>query len=134
MKPMKPLLKLLFVGLLVGWVVSQPSPVGAQSGGYYQCNSGAMGQCTGAIFQYMNQCVGSCPHQGSDEQLCYDWPSCGYNCVTSGTVTTCSYDCTDSAVCGDYPSSGANCIQECMYVAENMLEGCYSSDCTWVSN
>lgn len=130
MKTMKPILKLLFVVLLVGWVVSQPSPVGAQSGGYYICNSGPMGQCTGAIFQYMNQCVGSCPHQGNEVQLCYDWLSCTVTCNGGDCVD----NCTNSALCADYPSSGANCIQECMYVAENMLEGCESSNCTWVSN
>ena len=93
-----------------------------QSGGYWQCNSGPMGQCTGAIFQYMNQCVGSCPHQGSDVELCYEMVS-----LQGGQWLA-------APLCGSYPSSGANCIQQCMYVAENMLEGCESSNCTWISN
>jgi hypothetical protein len=74
---MKPTLKLLFVGLLVACVMSIPKPVRAGNT-CYSCTSG-MGTCLSAAQQWMNECIGNCPHQGTDEQICYPDDSWTYS-------------------------------------------------------
>lgn len=119
---MKPILKLLFVALLIGWALSRPAPVVAQSGGYWaSCDSG-MSACTTAATQWMSNCVNNdCPHQGSSGQWCFNMA------ILQGG------EWNEFPVCSDSP--GYNCIQTyCVPPMNQMESNCLQTHCTWVSD
>lgn len=117
MKTMKPILKLLFVALLISWAFSRPPAVSAQ-GQNYTCSEPGMYNCTLSASEWMGQCIAECPKQGSDEEFDYNYLVC------------------NGGVCDMFeeyyyaPMSGANCYDECDNVMGGLINGCLSSNCT----
>jgi hypothetical protein len=120
MKATQPILKALFVAVLVVLALSRPSPARAQ-GQCYTCESGPMGSCEQSAQQWMVGCVNGCPHQGDPTQVCYS----ALQCTGSGSTLDCEYtqDCTD------YPSSGVSCVQQCIDEMDVLTNNCVESYC-----
>jgi hypothetical protein len=126
MKALNPILKMLFVALLIGWALGRPSPASGQSQ-YYNCNSAGMGSCMQSAQQWMVGCINGCPHQGSPEEYCYSFPNCycqQLNCSNNIEI------CITEGICADYPSSGQNCVQTCTNQMDNLVNQCYANNCS----
>jgi len=124
MKASQLILKLAFVGVLVCVLLSRASLASCQTQ-YYECNSG-MSSCVQLAQQWMGQCVGNCPHQGTDENFCYGFANCSCNNLTC----TNGYTCYADSECFDAPSSGPDCIQNCSSQMTDLMDACYSEYCT----
>jgi hypothetical protein len=128
---MKPILKLLFVALLIGWVLSRPSPARAD-GKTFSCN-GEFGTCSSQAQQWMSSCMTDCTDTGSGGtyvQVC-DGLSCrflGEGDGQDGAVVYsegCSY-----GGCFSAPSGAASCVQSCVDEMDNLMNQCLANYCT----
>ena len=117
MKTMKPILKLLFVVVLVGMVMSRPQKARAD-GTEYTCTEPGMYNCTQSATQWMSQCIAGCPKQGSESEFEY------YYVVNSGGV----YEITEEFYYA--PESGDSCYNTCDDEMNSLIEECLSSNCT----
>lgn len=114
---MKPILKLLFVALLVGWVLSRPTT--AKATDYWECQSGPMGACEQSAVAWMGQCTGGCPHQGEETQYCYSAETCNSDYTSCGL----------QMFCPDVPQPAISCIQGCINYMNQLMNSCYQSYC-----
>ena len=124
MKMMKTLLKLVFVGVLACVTVTLPSRAHAQSG-QWTCNTAEMNSCIQSASQWMGQCIGQCPTQGSPQEYCYQ-----------GEITVCNdVQCNNGStpetttVCFDGASSGESCDGTCTTEMDALLQQCKASYC-----
>lgn len=113
---MKPFVKLLFVALLIAWAMSMPTKVKA-SGTTYTCGPG-MGSCEGSAEEWMGECINwDCYNNGSPYNGCYGW-----------FYETPSGSWAEESSCGEYV--GGDCIQTCMDEMNNLINACYSANCS----
>lgn len=121
---MKPIVKLLFVALLIGVTLSLPSKVRASSGEYV-CTS-EFPECYSGAEQALSQCANRCTEDGGggqQTQVCWAQPSIvGYS---DGT-----YIVNIDTICDPVNYSGANCVQQCVNVFLATYEPCMSEYCT----
>jgi hypothetical protein len=126
---MKPILKLLFVALLIGVALEMPTKVKA-SGGEYNCSNEYFGQCMTSTTQWMGQCAYGCTYEnnsGGTEQVCFTTIYSG--CLDNGDGT-CTYYESPYSDCENVPYYGASCVSGCASTLYEMQLACVSEYCT----
>jgi hypothetical protein len=127
---MKPIFKLMFVGLLIGAALTLPTRVRAY-GNDYDCNSQQFGQCVGSLNQWMGQCAYGCTYDnGGSSQYCFSVPYSDCETIpnSSPPAESCVY-ATDNE-CWETSSSGGSCIQGCVNSYTEQYNACLSEYCT----
>lgn len=121
---MKPIIKLLFVALLIGVTLSLPSKVRASSG-QYVCTS-QFPECYIPAESVLGQCMNGCMNGsgGPGSQLCW------------GTMTEVNYQdgyyfYDVEQICDTVPNGSVSCAQECLNNFYAVYTPCQEEFCSY---
>jgi hypothetical protein len=125
---MKPIFKLMFVGLLIGAALTLPTRVRA-SGNEYNCSSQLYGQCMGNLNQWMGQCAYGCTYEtsGNQSQYCQYTPYTDCEPDQNGLSHCVS---AEDWECWNTTSTGQTCVQGCVNEYTQQMNACLSDYCT----
>lgn len=130
MKTIKPILKLLFVALLVGTVMSRPQKARADyQVGPYQCSSqfeSCQTLATETIGQCMSECFSSGGSDGTYTNLCYN--DADVSAYDNGQFYTVYIDW--ETTCDEVPELTVSCAQTCINNYEWNMGNCVSQFCS----